>query len=221
MTERGQHTAAPFHPAYQLLHADAVRLLRGLAPANAQQELVRVDMLRHLAEHRDAMAKTGPSAHFTASCIVLDPRLERVLLTHHRKARQWFQLGGHLEVGDRDIRAAAAREAHEESGLHGLRLTPFPVHLDRHRLVGSFGRCAEHLDIRYAALAPGGGRPQVSGESIEVRWWPLDALPEGTRHELTDPVNLARQALSGEPAPADSGGAPADSGGVGCRPVVR
>lgn len=181
------------HPAYGLLRADAERLLRAHVPADGQQELVRLDMLAHLAAHPDALAKAGPPAHFTASCLVLDTSLERVLLTHHRKADQWFQFGGHLEVGDRSVRAGAQREALEESGVEGLRVTPYAVHLDRHTLVGSFGRCAEHLDIRYAALAPEGARPVVSEESLDVRWWPVDALPgEG----LARPVELAREALS-------------------------
>lgn len=197
MTEEGHPNAGAGHPAYQLLHADAVRLLHGLQPVGREQELVRVDMLGQLAGHPDAMAKAGPPAHFTASCFVLDRSLQHVLLTHHRKARQWLQLGGHLEVGDRCVRAGAEREAREECGLEGLRVTPFPVHLDRHRLVGSFGRCAEHLDIRYAALAPEGAQPRVSDESLDVRWWPIDALPEGTRDELSRPVLLARTALSG------------------------
>ncbi len=180
MTPEGEH------PAYQLLHADAVRLLRALEPADRQQELVRLDMLAHLEEHPGAMTKAGPPAHFTASCFVLDAQLDRVLLTHHRKAQQWYQLGGHLETIDRSVRAGAEREAREESGLEGLRVTPFAVHLDRHRLVGSFGRCEEHLDIRFAAQAPPGAEPQGSDES----------LPRGTREELALPVAISRAALA-------------------------
>ena len=35
-----------------------------------------------------------------------------------------------------------------------------------------------HLDVRYVAVAPQGATPVVSEESTDVRWWPVDALPE-------------------------------------------
>jgi 8-oxo-dGTP pyrophosphatase MutT (NUDIX family) len=186
-----------------LLHADAVRLLEayGLRPLSRGQELLRVELLTHLAAQPDAVWKSGPPAHLTASCLVLDDRLEQVLLTHHRRAGLWLQFGGHLEPGDRSVRAAAAREAAEESGIDDLRVTPVPVHLDRHRLVGDFGRCREHLDIRYAATVRAGTPPRVSAESLDVRWWPLDALPEGSAAEIGGLVDAARAVLTSLPAP--------------------
>ena len=69
------------------------------------------------------------------------------------------------------------------------------MQLDRHVLVGSFGRCREHLDVRYVAVAPAGAAARVSAESHDVRWWPVDGLPEGTRAELTPLVSAARAAL--------------------------
>ncbi|MDQ2758788.1 MAG: NUDIX domain-containing protein [Actinomycetota bacterium] len=189
-------TAGADLAAYGLLHADALRVLSALEPADEQQELLLLDMLAHLREHPDALAKAGPPAHFTASAVVLDADLTHVLLTHHLKAGQWYQLGGHLEPVDRSVRAGAEREALEEGGITGLMVTPTPVHLDRHYLVGSFGRCEQHLDLRYAALAPGGATPVVSDESHDVRWWPVDALPEGTAAELGRPVELGLRAVS-------------------------
>jgi 8-oxo-dGTP pyrophosphatase MutT (NUDIX family) len=180
-----------------LLHADAVRVLTAYEPLDAQQELTRLDLLAHLAEHPDGVWKSGPPAHLTASCLVLDDALDHVLLTLHRRARQWFQFGGHLEPADRGVRAGAEREAREESGIEDLRVTVTPVHLDRHRLVGDFGRCAEHHDIRYAATVPSGTQPTVSGESLDVRWWPVSGLPQ-EGDGLEDLVVAARRGLNRE-----------------------
>jgi 8-oxo-dGTP pyrophosphatase MutT (NUDIX family) len=170
-------------------------VLRAYEPTDRQQEGLRLEYLAFLADHPDGLWKSGPPAHLTASCLVLDEPLERVLLTHHRRARRWFQFGGHLEPADTSVRAAAAREAREESGIERLRVTPVPVHLDRHTLVGDFGRCREHLDIRYAATAPVGAEPVVSGESLDVRWWPVDGLPASHGEELGGLVAAARGML--------------------------
>jgi 8-oxo-dGTP pyrophosphatase MutT (NUDIX family) len=191
------HVADPdLVTAFAPLLADAVDVLRGWLPPDAAQDRLRREYLDHLGAHADGVAKAGPPAHLTASCVVLDATGEQVLLTLHRKAEAWFQFGGHLEPGDASVWAAARREACEESGLDDLEPLPHPVHLDRHLLVGSFGTCREHLDVRYAAVARPGSAPRVSAESHDVRWWPADALPPGTRRELEPLVSLARRAIA-------------------------
>ena len=181
--------------AFEVLRADAVSVLQEWPAPDARQDRLRRDYLDHLAAHPDAVAKAGPPAHLTASCVVLDPTGERVLLTLHRKANEWFQFGGHLEVEDSSLWAAARREGREESGIGTLEPLPHPVQLDRHVLLGSFGPCREHLDVRFAAVAPAGAQAVVSAESHDVRWWPADALPQGTRRELVPLVSAARLAL--------------------------
>lgn len=187
-------TARPRTP-FARLHADAVAVLSQWAAPDAGQDGLRRDYLDHLAAHPEGVAKAGPPAHLTASCLVVDAAHERVLLTLHRRAREWFQFGGHLEAGDASLWAAARREAREESGLACLEPLKQPVQLDRHVLVGDFGRCHEHLDVRYVAVAPDGATGLVSEESLDVRWWPVDDLPPGTRDELTPLVSRALQAL--------------------------
>ena len=77
--------------------------------------------------------------------------------------------------------------------LADLVLHPEPVHLDEHAV----GFCdprgtVHHLDVRYAATAPAGVRHAVSEESLDVRWWPVDALPDGVEAEMVEMVRLAR-----------------------------
>ncbi|MBK7609898.1 MAG: NUDIX hydrolase [Actinomycetales bacterium] len=172
--------------AYRHLHADAVRLLSQWQPPDARQQRLRADYLTHLAGHPDGVAKAGPPAHLTASALVFDADLRRVLLTHHAKAGLWLQLGGHLEPHDPSLYAAAQREVREESGLDGVRVLPRIAQLDRHTLVGAFGHCREHLDVRFAAVVPAGleDAATASAESLDLRWWPLDGLPTQTADEV-------------------------------------
>jgi 8-oxo-dGTP pyrophosphatase MutT (NUDIX family) len=147
-------------------------------------------------------------AHLTASALVLDHAGERVLLTLHRKGGFWGQLGGHCEPQDGTLAAAALREATEESGIAGLRLVgDAPVDLDRHALSTAFGTCGEHLDVRYAVVAPPGAEPVVSEESDDLAWFPAGALPPAAVDDLGRLVRRARAAQSSDrssPAVADT-----------------
>jgi 8-oxo-dGTP pyrophosphatase MutT (NUDIX family) len=167
------------------LRAGALALLRGWQPPSPRQAELREQYVDHLDRHRDGLWRHGPPAHLTASCFVLDPALEHVLLCLHGKGRFWVQFGGHLEPDDPTLPAAALREAEEESGLTQLTLlSASPVDLDRHRLSAAFGRCTEHLDVAFAATADKAAATRVSPESADVAWWPVHALPAGVVPDL-------------------------------------
>jgi hypothetical protein len=70
------------------------------------------------------------------------------------------------------------------------------VDLDRHQLSGAFGRCGEHLDVRFAAVAPAGAEPVTGVESLDVAWFPLDALPPASVADIGRLVARARAALT-------------------------
>ncbi len=160
------------------LRTDALAdVLATWGPRAEHLQTLRTEYLAYLADGGTADRDASPQ-HLTASTFVLSPDLQHVLLCYHRKGRFWVQLGGHVEPGDRSVAAAAARAAHEESGLTGLELASLvPVDLDRHGLGDGFGRCAVHWDVGYVAIAPADSVPVVSDESDDVAWWPVDALP--------------------------------------------
>jgi 8-oxo-dGTP pyrophosphatase MutT (NUDIX family) len=170
------------------LHADATSLLGSWAAPTPDQERLRREYVEHLAVHADGLDRSCRPDHLTASTLVLTTDGAATLLTLHAKARRWFQLGGHTEPGDTTLAGAAFREATEESGIPGLLLDPVPIHLDAHAVPFCGGPGARHLDVRFLATAPGTLEQVVSGESLDVRWWPVDALPtdEPSLRELVE-----------------------------------
>ncbi len=177
------------------LHADALDVLTSWPAPGVVQTQLQERYVEHLLAHADGLDRSCRPDHLTASTLVIQADGSAVLLTLHAKARRWFQLGGHCEPADQTLAGAALREATEESGLAGLVLDPVPVQLSEHAVpfCGPDGD-VHHLDVRFVAVAPAGAAYAVSEESLDVRWWPVDALPE-LEPDLVELVALARHRL--------------------------
>lgn len=153
------------------------------------------------------LTRDAAPAHVTASAIVLSTDLTHTCLVLHSKLNRWVQPGGHLEPGDRTMIGAAAREALEETGLHG-QVLPDPVILSRHGAPCRPAVVDWHLDVEFALLSELTD-PVVSEESLDVAWFPVGQLPTelafGVDHSVRRAVELARTRL----APTGSAPSPA------------
>ncbi len=173
------------------VHSDAVSVLTRWTPAEEGQRALREAFLAFLGARPDACARSCVPGHLTASALVLSRDGHLVLLTLHPKVGRWVQLGGHCEDEDTGLVAAALREAGEESGIDGLVIEPEPLHLDVHPITCSLGVPTRHLDVRFLVHAPAGAAALRSAESVDLSWWPVDALPT----EVDTIPHLTRLAL--------------------------
>ena len=199
------------------LREDALALLASWPAPTPAQEALRERYVAYLTGHASGVFREDRPHHVTASTLVLSADGEQVLLTLHAKARRWFQLGGHLEPADASLLAAATREATEESGLAGLVLDAAPVQLSEHPVPFCGGDTGvHHLDVRFVAVVPAGGVPgdglSVTEESLDLRWWPADALPDPDP-DLVELVALGRARLAQSPSASASASGSAPSGG--------
>ena len=162
------------------------------APVFAQEAL-REAVLAFVLGRDDACLRECVPGHVTASALVIDATGTQALLTLHPRLGRWVQLGGHCESGDGHIVAAAQREAIEESGIEDLSMDSNLIALHVHPITCSLGVPTRHLDLQFVAHAPPGSEIEISDESVDLRWWPLDALPLNSDHAVAQLASLARR----------------------------
>jgi 8-oxo-dGTP pyrophosphatase MutT (NUDIX family) len=162
-----------------VLHASALDTLRSWAAPDSEQERLRLEYLEHLTAHDDAMWRTCGFGHLTGSAIVVNAERTAVALLFHPRVGRWLQAGGHCEVDDASLTAVALREATEEFGVTGLQIDSEPIDLDIHAYACPKGTPNRHLDVRFRCVAPSDAQLVCSDESIDVRWFAYDELPEG------------------------------------------
>ncbi len=173
------------------VRSSAITLLTDWQPPDRSQDSLRNAVLAFLDAREDACRRECVPGHITASALVLDDTGGRVLLTLHPRLGRWVQLGGHCEDSDADILGAALREATEESGVDGLLISPDLAAINVHALTCSLGVPTRHLDLQFVAHAPAGAQIVCSDESVDLKWWPVDRLPDGTDEALAYLVQRA------------------------------
>lgn len=102
---------------------------------------------------------------------------ERELLLQHRaKDGTWGLIGGFMELGEA-VEDAARREVLEETELKLGRLDLLGVFSETEYLTYDNGDCVQLVTIGYLTDEVT-GTPKLSSEGLELRYFPLDALPE-------------------------------------------
>lgn len=157
--------------------ASARAVLTAWSAPDAGQDRLRELYLDHLDRYPHGWSRSCAGQHLTASTMIISPAGDQVLLTLHRKIGRWLQTGGHIEADDHDLRAAAHREASEESGLSTIDLGDVLL-LSRHEVSCGPVRPAFHLDVQFLAVADPSQPAVASAESEAVRWFAVEELPE-------------------------------------------
>lgn len=103
------------------------------------------------------LRSTIPQGHMCASGILVLPGV-KVLMLEHKALGIWVVPGGHYDITDGNLAAAAIRETQEETGLTNVRIHPWhikngiPIDIDTHPIPANDKKqegAHQHFDFRY------------------------------------------------------------------------
>lgn len=131
------------------------------------------------ATKKDPFERSCVEGHFTASCLLVNPKTKKMVLTHHKKLKSWLQLGGHCD-GAKDLADVALKEAKEESGILKLDFSPqlkannnspLAFDFDIHTIPQNKKDPQHlHLDVRFL-LETFEEQLEISDESMDLKWF--------------------------------------------------
>jgi 8-oxo-dGTP pyrophosphatase MutT (NUDIX family) len=183
---------------------DLYDLLQSYAPVDARESEHRRRMMQLLESGPDPFARTCyKPGHFTASAFVLAPQDDTILLVFHARLQKWLQPGGHIDPSDRDVFAAARREAQEETGIE-LEESAAPASLfdlDIHSIPARPNEPAhEHFDVRTLWITSQ-HEVRPGSDALDVRWHSLEGA---ARMNVDESLGRALQKLknAGFPPPS-------------------
>lgn len=174
-------SALTIHGAGTLQPVDDLAVARasivGALAGDDSHEAARAEMLAFVDAHADALHRSCEIGHLTGSALVVDPSSRHILLLFHAKVQRWLQPGGHAD-GDGNLAHVALREAHEETGIHGLSVVTPAIDLDIHVFHSAAGREPDHLhlDVRHLVLAAAGAVATSNHESEGMAWVAFEDL---------------------------------------------
>lgn len=159
-----------------------IREIRDYIPYNSQEEADKSLILSWLETDIDISRRSCQTAHLTASAWVVTKDRSKVLMAYHNLYDSWAWLGGHAD-GDWDLRAVAAREALEESGISQVYpLGSGPISLEiltvsGHEKKGSYVPCHLHLNLTYLFEAEEDTLLRAKpDENSAVAWIPTEEI---------------------------------------------
>ncbi|MDR0580731.1 MAG: NUDIX hydrolase [Holosporaceae bacterium] len=142
-------------------------------PTDEREVADKAKMLEFLDSHEDCFERALSIGHFTGSCWIVNYDGTKFLLTLHKKAGRWLQLGGHAD-GDPDLVRVSIKEAHEESGLRHIELLSEEIFDIGVHLTAEYKGIPPHYhyDVRFLMRASNLHEDiKISAESDDLRWF--------------------------------------------------
>ena len=154
-------------------------------PVNVQEESDKKIILDYIETfHENILKRENKIAHMTSSALILNEKMDKILMIHHNIYNTWTWTGGHAD-GDADMLFVAVREAMEETGIKNPRplmtdiasIDIIPVY--GHTKRGGYVSAHLHLNTSFILIADENENLTVNeDETSGVRWIEAARLEE-------------------------------------------
>ena len=132
--------------------------------------------------------KIGTALMWVPAVTAVIRRGDEVLLVRRADNGAWTPVTGILDPGEEPA-VGAAREALEETGVE-IRVDRLAATTGGHWVTHVNGDRAVYLDLTFACTWVSGDAHVADDESVDVRWWPVAALP-AMSHRLAARIEAA------------------------------
>lgn len=154
-------------------------------PVNEQEENDKKIMLNYINHFYDnILTRENEIAHMTSSGLILNKKMDKVLMIHHNIYNTWTWTGGHAD-GISNMLEVAVKEAKEETGLTTIEpldneiasidILPVWGHFKK----GKYVSAHLHLNSSYILIADENHKLVVNQEETSgVKWIDVDLLSQ-------------------------------------------
>lgn len=128
------------------------------------------------------LSRESEAAHMTSSGVILNEKMDKMLMIHHKIYDTWTWTGGHADLED-DPLAVALKEAGEETGLQNLYpLVKAPASIEvlsvlGHHKNGKYVSTHLHFNVSYVLIADEADELAVNeAETNGIKWVPVEEI---------------------------------------------
>ncbi len=160
-------------------------LIKQFIPRTSLQRESKDIILAQLEQYGELLySRDTLHGHMTASAIILNPQLDKILMVHHNIYNSYGWTGGHAD-GETDLYSVAYKEAQEETGVEKLYpvsksiLSAEALPVKEHIKKGKKVIAHKHYNVTFGFICSEKEKIRIKpDENSGVKWIEIDKLSE-------------------------------------------
>ena len=172
-----------------------ITLIKQFVPRTALQQKSKDEILNQLDQYGKGLySRDTLHGHMTASAIILNPQLDKILMVYHNIYHSYAWPGGHGD-GEEDLYLVAYEEAREETGVEklypvtrnilSLEALPVKAHIKNGKQVDAH----YHYNVTFGFICSEKEQLKIKpDENTDVNWMDIQTLNQYCKEETMVPI---------------------------------